>query len=306
MPRIPAAALSSSPTSSWRSTSPFIYRFASWWFSHGPRGGIFLPNLIGRTLLKNTRMTIPLRSGARLAVDTSHLDIYCRIDLDKGTWEGHVLEACLNMLRAGDVFYDIGANAGVFSIECALKFRDQIKVHAFEPQPTLVERIRNSAELNHISGLSVHEILLSDKAGEGTLFVTRQSVHASLIAREAHAHPVRVRMTPLDDFIEQERLPPPTLIKIDVEGAELQVFRGARKTLAVHKPVIVFEADQNMQRFGYDHATLFSALQEAADYQILRLMSDSTMQPLRESDMLEETNYVALPSDRRELLAQNA
>src|SRR4030095_6362981 len=88
----------------WRTRPPAFYRLASWWFRHGPRGGIFLPNLIGRTLLKNTRMTRPLRSGARLAGDTSNLDIYCRIDLDKGTWDGHVVDACLKMLQPRDVF----------------------------------------------------------------------------------------------------------------------------------------------------------------------------------------------------------
>jgi FkbM family methyltransferase len=168
-------------------------------------------------------------------------------------------------------------------------------VHAFEPQPTLAERVRNSAALNQLDGISVHEVLLSDKTGEGQLFVTRQSVHASLIPRESRAHSIRLRMVALDEFIRQEGLPPPSLIKIDVEGAELQVFRGARKTLATHKPVVIFEADQNMRRFGYNHATLFASLKEVADYQIVRLASDGTIHTLEEASTAEEGNFIALP-----------
>jgi FkbM family methyltransferase len=199
------------------------------------------------------------------------------------------------------VFYDIGANAGVFSVECALKFRNEIRVHAFEPQPSLAQRIRDSAVLNGISGLSVHEILLSDRAGEGNLFVTRQSVHASLIPREDRARVIRRELIPLDDLIAREHLPPPSLIKIDVEGAELQVFRGAARNIAAHRPVIIFEADQNMRRFGYDHAALFGALTGQADYLILRVASDGSLVRLRAGEAMEEANYIALPPDRLDL-----
>lgn len=261
-----------------------------------------MPNLIGRTLLKNALMTIPLRSGARLAVDTSQLDIYCRIDLDRGVWDGNILDVCLRALRPDDVFYDIGANVGVFSVECATKFPGII-VHAFEPQPSLAKRIRHSAELNNIHNLSVHEILLSDKAGEGQLYIGRQSVHASMIPRERQTRAVIPReLIPLDTFVDRENLPPPALIKIDVEGAELGVFHGASRTIAAHKPVIVFEADQNMRRFGYDHATLFASLRDLADYLILRIGPDASLHRLPADGLMEEGNYVAVPPQRPDLI----
>ncbi|HJQ60555.1 MAG TPA: FkbM family methyltransferase [Vineibacter sp.] len=261
-----------------------------------------MPNLIGRTLLKNTRMTIPLRSGARLAVDTSQLDIYCRINLDKGVWDGHVLDVCLRLLRPGDVFYDIGANAGVFSVECARKFGDTLDVQAFEPQPTLAARIRDSAVINGLSRVAVHEVLLSDQVGEGTLYVTRQAVHASLVARESRSTAIRREMTTLDGFIGDRGLAPPSLIKIDVEGAELQVFRGAAATIANSKPTIVFEADQNMERFGYNHAALVDSLRELADYEFLRIADTGALHRVTATEAMSEGNYVALPSARRHLI----
>jgi hypothetical protein len=70
----------------------------------------------------------------------------------------------------------------------------------------------------------------------------------------------------LDSLLEKGALAPPALIKLDVEGSELSVLRGAVRTLEAHQPYLIFEADENMQRFGYTKKELFELIRSAHDY----------------------------------------
>ena len=214
----------------YRGALPLTFRFAYWWAKYVPRAKGWLPRRIGRTFGRAMSCSVRTRAGAYLAVDPVNLDFYCLVKLRNGIWEEDVLDACLKVILPGDIFYDIGANAGILTVDVAQTFGKQVTVHAFEPQPTLARSLAISILLNGFQNVQLHQALLGDRVYETDFFIADHGIHSSLIAREAGATPLNCRMETLDALVASGPLPLPTVIKIDVEGAELQVLRGAWQT----------------------------------------------------------------------------
>lgn len=287
--------------SSWSEDLPFAFNFACWWIKHMPRGKGWIPSNIGKFLCKKMKTIIRTRANAKLAVDPKNLYIYCDAYLHGGVWDSHVLDACAKLLKEGDVFYDIGANAGIYSLDIAKSFNDKVTVHSFEAIPSLVNSIRLSIALNSFTRLQVHESLLGDEEGIVDLYIPDQSINASLISPHKRSKIINCKMTTLDRFIEENKLSLPTVIKIDVEGAEMKVFAGAYKTLS-GAPIVIFEGDGSMHRFKHTHRDLFDFLSQFADYSFyfidrdrIKLITDFINMPFG--------NFLALPSHYKHRLS---
>jgi FkbM family methyltransferase len=228
---------------------------------------------MGRLAGRNKDTYILTRSGAKLSVDYTNLDIYAAVSNNGGCWEKPIMDCCHVLARPGDVFYDIGANAGVFSLDLA-KAVPNIDVFAFEPQPSLARHFRLSVAENGFDRIKLFEVLLGSSEGIGSLYITSHAVHASTIAREHKFAEIKVPIRTLDALVRQNEVRPPDVIKIDVEGAERDVFQGASHVLATYRPSIVFEADANMARHGYSFNDLVALLRAAADYKLFVIDGD--------------------------------
>lgn len=153
------------------------------------------------------------------------------------------LQRCL---QPGDVFYDIGANVGFLSVVGAHCVGPQGAVHAFEPLPANVALVRRNASLNGFAQIVVHPIAVGDVTGRAQLVVAAYSGGSALAAVEAPpdatGESIEVDISTVDALVERG-LPPPTLVKIDVEGAELLVLKGMELVCARHAPRILYELD---------------------------------------------------------------
>jgi len=263
---IPEMVTSPAEASAWAPRNERVWKVARWIHAHAPRGKGCIPRWIGRVAGDRVRAAIRTASGGRLVVNPTSFEVFAFIDVNGGLWEGHDVAACKAVLDAGQVFYDVGANAGLFSIEVAASYRDAVEVHAFEPQSSLARSLALSAALNGFRNLHVHPVALGEYEGETELFVPATSIHASMIARDRNSQRVTCTRTSIDTEVARGALPPPDVIKMDVEGGELSVVRGATRTLASHQPCIVFESDVNQDRFGYSRADLCRELRFCADY----------------------------------------
>ncbi len=277
---------------------PLAFRCACAWMKYAPRARGWVPRRIGRSLGRGMTCVIRTRTGALLAVDPVNLDFYCQVQLQNGVWEEDVLGACLRAIRPGDVFYDIGANAGIVAVDVARTFGERVTVHAFEPQPTLAASLATSIALNAFTRAHVHQHLLGDTSGEADLYVPDHGVHSSLVSREAGATRLRCRMETIDGLVAAGTLPPPNVMKIDAEGAELRVLLGAQNIVSAKPPAIVFEADDNMARFGYSHRELFGLLRGFADYSFYRI-DGADWVPVTPQTDAALGDYVALPPSWR-------
>ena len=259
---------------------PIFIRAAIWWAAHGNRGRGAVARAIGRWQSPDRSLFIKTRHGAALSVDYSNFDVYANIYNNGGCWDGNIMNCCERVIRPGDVFFDIGSNAGVFALDFA-KSTPDLTVFAFEPQPSLASHIRRSVRANQFDRVKVLEVLLGNEEGEASLFLTSHSIHASTIPRERRYRELRLPLRTLDGLTASGEVTPPNVIKIDVEGSELNVFQGAESMLQAHQPSIVFEADENMKRMGYTADDLFGLLRKAAPYAFFQIYDVGGLAPLR-------------------------
>lgn len=204
----------------------------------------------------------------------------------------------------GDVI-DVGANIGLYSILAARQPGNR-KVLAVEPAPAALARLHVNLTANNCADrIIVHEGVVSDHDGEATLHIPAdQEEMASLgVVRtrwELAAPPaeVRVSATTLDGLVTKHSLRP-SVIKIDVEGAEHLVFAGAQETLSQFRPLILCElTDYLLHPMGGDAQTIIAMLRERG-YAVRDARSPAHDVPPGPFD----GDIIAIPQDRCGLLA---
>ncbi len=148
--------------------------------------------------------------------------------------EEHLLHLLVSTARSGDVFYDIGANVGLYSILVAKAVGAAGQVIACEPNEGSYQHLRDNLKLNGISNVRAFQKALGEQVGKGKLYRGEGNADSSLAAPPTGrnlGHQI-VEVLPGDYLRETEHLPPPRLVKIDVEGYEYSVIRGLSRTLA--------------------------------------------------------------------------
>ena len=148
-------------------------------------------------------------------------------------------------LAAGGVFYDIGANIGFYTTIAARLVGSAGQVYAFEPYPPSCASVAANAALNGFVNVTVVPAAVSDRPGRMTLGLAEHSAKHAL----AEGAGLQVDVIALDGWLRQDRARPPTLVMIDVEGAELAVLGGMAQTLAEHRPVVCCEVHWLGERF---------------------------------------------------------
>lgn len=151
-----------------------------------------------------------------------------------GRYEDDTSSIVERLLRPGDVFIDVGANVGFFSLLAASR---GAVVHAFEPNAELCQRLLASAAMNGLGArVRVNQAAVADSESPRRLFVSKDGAKrdcASLypLPHLGDADSMAVETTTLDRYCDRHRLAKVRLVKIDVEGAEALVLRGFRRIL---------------------------------------------------------------------------
>jgi FkbM family methyltransferase len=151
-----------------------------------------------------------------------------------GSYEFVKQRAIAASLRSGDVFFDIGANVGFYALLGSRYVGPAGKVCAFEPVPKNLAQLNRHLQLNSCANVTVFDVAVSDRQGLAQF-------DSSLGPSEGHLAPnggLSVRIVTLDVLVETGDVPFPDVVKLDVEGAEAQVLRGAEKLLGRKRPKI--------------------------------------------------------------------
>lgn len=207
--------------------------------------------------------------GGRLVVDVgdyAHRQIYFR-----GEYEPATTGLLRRLAKPEWTVLDVGANIGYFSLLGAALGSPGARVIAFEPNPRLADMLARSIKLNPSLNIRLERSAVGESPGVSPLHLTsdyRNNGLSSLRADLPHTAggTIPVRVTTVDDYCAAGRLAP-DLIKIDVEGFELQVLRGASETLSKAAPgVVICEVSPEredpqqvidlMRSFGYAAHTI--------------------------------------------------
>jgi FkbM family methyltransferase len=147
------------------------------------------------------------------------------------------------MLQPGHVFLDVGANFGYYSVVLAARLNQQCVVHAFEPNPPTLARLRHHVAINGLDDVvQIYDIALSDQVGTAAL-ATKEGNSGGTHVVPSAATSKLVQLTTLDAFCDEQRLTRLDAIKIDVEGFEERVLLGGRRTLRRWQPVLLLELE---------------------------------------------------------------
>src|SRR5215475_4519706 len=149
-----------------------------------------------------------------------------------GTYEPEQTQAFQKIIKPGDVVFDVGAHYGYYTLLSSELVGAKGKVFAFEPSPGNIPRLKKHLDINHCDNVQVIELALSDHAG-----TARFDNHAG--SGVGHLSPdgqIEVQITSLDAI--SAKLPAPNVLKIDCEGAEIEVLKGGEKTIRSARPAI--------------------------------------------------------------------
>jgi FkbM family methyltransferase len=215
-------------------------------------------------------------------------------------YESQELTAVLRLAKACDVFFDIGANVGFYSIAVGQRFPDS-RIIAFEPIPSTYRELERNLALNHVTNVTAHNLGLSDRAHKAPFYfdptVSGAASGAPLGPEFGATEILTCPVETLDDFVQRAGIAP-DLIKCDVEGGELRVFRGARDVLERFKPIVFTEMLRKWSaRFGYHPNEIIDFFRDM-NYRCF-VLSEGMLQPFPEmTDQTVETNFFFLHTQR--------
>jgi FkbM family methyltransferase len=186
----------------------------------------------------------------------------------KGEFDPRVFEPLRDALKPGGVFLDVGANVGFYSMLALDVVGPSGAVHAFEIDERPLRCLRKTISRERLGNVQLHETAVGDRDGTVGLEMHEDSGNSGVV--ETVGVP-QVRMTTLDTWWRGAGVKNIQAIKLDIEGAELLALKGAEQLLRAERPVLVCEADEELQdRFGYGPRELLDQL-AALEYRVAPL-----------------------------------
>ncbi len=152
-----------------------------------------------------------------------------------GDYEPEKSGAIRAHVKPGDVVFDIGAHVGYFTVLMSERAGPGGRIFAFEPRPLNQRFLARHLRVNGCTNVEVFPTSVGDREGPARLDTST----GTGTGRISPTGQVPVQMLTIDGLVESGRLPPPDFVKIDVEGGEMDVLRGARETLERYRPLMV-------------------------------------------------------------------
>lgn len=204
-------------------------------------------------------------------------------------------------LQPGDVYIDIGASFGQMVAVAQIAVGKRGHVYAFEPQTTVFQRLVHIKDIFGWDNVTLIRSLVGNRNGECILYENTNSRVSSIFRNWERGKPGTYPITTLDEWTARNELTAAYLIKVDVEGAELQVIQGSRRFLAQAKPILILEINNRVfrqQELGYTVDDLMSELRKLGYEEFYVLRPEGLAPFVRSQDLLEsDCDMLAMASN---------
>lgn len=168
-------------------------------------------------------------------------------------------------VKQGDIAIDVGANFGWFTLMLSQLVSQRGQVHAFEPVSETADLLHRNIELNGVKNVHMSAIALDAADATRDLYLPDVGISGSFVLHH-YANDYKVQQVPtmtLDTYVKLHNLPRVDFIKADIEGAELNMLKGASQTLKAFRPTLLLEVQASSTRlFGHEPQAVFQFLAE--------------------------------------------
>lgn len=221
------------------------------------------------------------------------------------------LEVLTMLVRSGDIIFDIGANTGLYSIVSHIASKE-ISIYAFEPNPINLKRLAKNIELNSISNISTLPFAVGN-SNEEISFTVREdnslsdtssaieSFSKSTYRGELKWKNIKVAQVRIDDFVESHKITKIDMMKIDVEGYEIEVLKGAMQSILRWKPVILIESFLND-----DKRAFLEEFVRNAGYTIYLILQEGVVRVGEKFESNVGLNYLLMNYETKQVFTKTA
>ena len=229
-----------------------------------------------------TRLLIPVPKEQVISKNIYGFDMLLNPVIDNGvegslyyfgTYERGTLDFISNNLKQGDVFFDIGANIGLMSIYASLQVGNKGSVFSFEANPETAAILKYNIELNNLKNIIVVNKAVGDKNDRITLYndsAIKNRGGASLIKPDVVSESFEVELIRLDSETEYQDMPV-HMVKIDVEGFEMDVLKGMEKILRNKAPKLIIECSADRNNNYNSVYEIYDFIKKCNAYKIFKL-----------------------------------
>ena len=217
-------------------------------------------------------------------------------------WASYEFAECqfwLARARNAKIIFDIGANVGIYTLLAAVANPYGV-VHAFEPTPVITDILRSNIQLNELKNVRVNQMGITDKRGTAFLYLTQGDSQDNegmnfVVYTSNNQQTLSIEVTSIDDYCHQNSIDEIDLMKIDIEGGEIEALKGAYELLQQQriKCILLEAVDWALNRNGQNVDDLLSLLR-GLNYELFEL-HQGTPNVLPHGRRPQGHNIIALP-----------
>lgn len=217
-----------------------------------------------------------------------------------GYCEANLTNFLIKNIKPGQVFVDVGAHVGFYTMLCSHLVKESGSIHSFEPTPWTFELLRKNT--SNFKNVSLNNCAVSDKDGNLEFldygpgfgaYNTTDKDGAPALSKKASL--IKTKVLALDSYLKYKSIKP-DFIKIDAEGAEHHVLKGILETLRISRPIVSIEvAGDDQWKENIDLS--FNTLKEA-DYIACEINIDGTLKPHTQKEHYTYDNLIFMPRER--------
>lgn len=210
------------------------------------------------------------------------------------------------ILKRGSKVIDVGANIGIYSLLAGKNVGSEGKVYSFEPSDWAYSRLIENLKLNNLRNVEAIKKVVSDRNGTAAFFICDDDAYNSLSFKPMRKvlRSENVSLITLDDFCEQKQIINIDVLKIDTEGADYLVLKGAQKLLRSNNPPVIFCEYNRLIKSGFDfNLTDMENLLKDADYKLFEIRGKKLLE--FDSTISQTSELICIPVSKLKNFGKN-